>query len=108
VPKPCEAKCEFFRCARKVLVRALGNPHARTIAHKALICKETGEECLEGKCQYATCIRSALLPNGLCGLEYRMERRIVRSLEQEVRRYEEKYGSMLERFKSKKLTEDML
>jgi hypothetical protein len=91
-----------------VLVRAFGNPYARTTVYGALMCKETGEECLGGKCQYATCIRSALLPNGLCGLEYRMERRIVRSLEQEVRKYEEKYGSMLERFKSKKLTEDML
>jgi len=91
-----------------VLVRAFGNPHARTASYGALMCRETGEECLGGKCQYATCIRSALLPNGLCGLEYRMERRTVRSLEQEVRKYEEKYGSMLERFKSKRLTEDML
>ena len=91
-----------------MLVRAFGNPHARTASYGALMCRETGEECLGGKCQYATCIRSALLPNGLCGLEYRMERRTVRSLEQEVRKYEEKYGSMLERFKSKRLTEDML
>lgn len=108
MPKPCDAKCEFFRCARKVLVRAFGNPHLKATAHGTLICRETGEECLGGKCQYATCIRSALLPSGLCGLEYRMERRITRSLEQEVRKYEEKYGSMLERFKSKRLTEDML
>jgi len=91
-----------------VLVRAFGNPHLRATAHGTLICRETSEECLGGRCQYATCIRSALLPNGLCGLEYRMERRIARSLEQEVRKYEEKYGSMLERFKSKRLTEDML
>ncbi len=108
MPKPCDAKCEFFKCARKVLVRPFGNPYTKTTSHGALVCRETGEECLGSKCQYATCIRSALLPNGLCGLEYRMERRITRSLEQEVRKYEEKYGSMLERFKSKRLTEDML
>jgi len=70
--------------------------------HETLMCKGTGEECLGDKCQYATCVKSALLPNGLCGLEYRIERRAVRSLEQEVKKYEEKYGSMLERFKSKK------
>jgi len=108
VPKPCDAKCEFFRCARRVLVKALGNPRTRATSHGILMCRETGEECLGGKCQYAACIRSAMLPNGLCGIEYRMERRIARSLEQEVRKYEEKYGSMLERFKSKRLTEDML
>jgi len=91
-----------------VLVKALGNPRTRATSHGILMCRETGEECLGGKCQYAACIRSAMLPNGLCGIEYRMERRIARSLEQEVRKYEEKYGSMLERFKSKRLTEDML
>ncbi|MDH5816138.1 MAG: hypothetical protein QE164_05155 [Candidatus Nezhaarchaeota archaeon] len=107
MPKQCEAKCEFFRCARKALVRVPGNPHVRFVAY-TLMCRETGGECLEGKCQYATCIRSALLPNSMCGLEYRIEKRPVRSLEQEVRKYEEKYGSILERFKGKKLAEDML
>lgn len=48
-----------------------------------------------------------MLPSGTCGLEYRTEKKVVRSLEQEVKRYEEKYGSMLEKFKGKKLTEDM-
>jgi len=107
VPKPCDAKCEFFRCARRVLVKALGN-RARATSHGILICRETGEECFGGKCQYAACVRSAMLSNGLCGLEYRIERRIARSLEQEIKKYEEKYGNMLERFKSKRLIEDML
>lgn len=108
MPKQCEAKCEFFRCARKALVKIPSNPHAKAATHVTLICRETNGECLEGKCQYATCLRNALLPNNVCGLEYRTEKRLIRSIEQEVRKYEEKYGSMLERFKGKRLTEDML
>lgn len=108
MPKQCEAKCEFFRCARKALIRAPGNPHAKTTTRIIFMCRETGGECLEGKCQYATCFKNALLPNSMCGLDYRAEKRLVRSIEQEVRKYEEKYGSMLERFKGKKLAEDML
>ncbi|MEM0232475.1 MAG: hypothetical protein QXL22_00470 [Candidatus Nezhaarchaeales archaeon] len=108
MPKQCEAKCEFFRCARKALVRVPSNPHVRSTAHITFICREMSGECLEGKCQYATCLRSALLPNNTCGLEYKLGRRHIRSIEQEVRKYEEKYGNILERFKGKKLAEDML
>ncbi|MEM4575869.1 MAG: hypothetical protein QW701_00255 [Candidatus Nezhaarchaeales archaeon] len=107
VPKGCEVDCEFFRCAKKMIVRIAGNPRAKSITRMSLMCRETGEECLGSKCQYATCIRNAMLPSGTCGLEYRTEKKVVRSLEQEVKRYEEKYGSMLEKFKGKKLTEDM-
>ncbi len=109
MPKQCDPKCEFFRCAKKALIKPMGNPRGRgPIAQGVVLCRETGEECLGAKCQYATCIRNALLPNGLCGLEYRTERRQIRSIEQEVKKFEEKYGNMLEKFKGKKIAEDML
>lgn len=107
LPKGCEVDCEFFRCAKKMILKIAGNPRTKSTVRVSLMCKETGEECLGGKCQYATCIRNAMLPNGACGLEYRTEKKVVRNLEQEVKRYEEKYGSMLEKFKGKKLTEDL-
>ncbi|RLF08276.1 MAG: hypothetical protein DRJ60_00735 [Thermoprotei archaeon] len=108
LPKQCDAKCEFFRCAKKAIIRPMGNPRRGSASQGVLICRETGEECLGPKCQYATCIRNALLPNGICGLEYRMEKRHVRSIEQEVKKFEEKYSNVLGKFKGKKITEDML
>ncbi|MCS7139144.1 MAG: hypothetical protein N3F04_02075 [Candidatus Nezhaarchaeota archaeon] len=106
--KQCNVWCEFFKCAKKAIIRPAMNPYRGQTHQSMLICRETSGECLGQKCQYAICIKNALLPNGLCGLEYRMEKRQVRSIEQEVRKFEEKYGSMLKRFRSKKIAEDML
>ncbi|RLF22828.1 MAG: hypothetical protein DRJ68_00840 [Thermoprotei archaeon] len=90
------------------MLRPPSNPRRGGSFKGIVICKETGEECLGPKCQYAICVRNALLPNGVCGLEYRSEKRHIRSIEQEVKKYEEKYSSVLEKFKGKKISEDML
>ncbi len=56
-PKPCRANCEFFRCSQRSL-RFKGN---------AAWCGFADDECEISSCKYSQCVRSRLLPKGICG-----------------------------------------
>ena len=57
-PKPCFAKCEFFRCGQRTLY----------LRGNAAWCRFADDECDVKTCKYAQCVRDRLLLNGVCGL----------------------------------------
>ena len=54
----CFAKCEFFRCGQRAL----------TFQGQRTYCRWADDICAGGTCNYAICIKSKLLQNGVCGL----------------------------------------
>jgi len=60
-PKPCFPRCEFFRCSQ-LSIRFKG---------ERAWCNFADDECEISKCKYAQCVRSRLLPSGICGLTVR-------------------------------------
>jgi len=56
-PKPCFPNCEFFRCTQ------------RSILFKGQVawCNFADDECEISKCKYSQCVRSRLMPSGICG-----------------------------------------
>jgi len=55
--KSCSPECRLFRCGR----------HAATYLGNKVWCRWTEEECNVANCNYATCVKRRLLPNGVCG-----------------------------------------
>ncbi|MEM2505556.1 MAG: hypothetical protein QW738_04675 [Nitrososphaeria archaeon] len=56
--KPCTARCEFFRCGRKMLYFKGGRPW----------CNFVNEPCTPQTCAYVTCLRGKLISGNKCGL----------------------------------------
>ncbi len=55
--KHCSPSCNLFKC---------GN-NAITYRGKNVWCRWTEEECNVANCNYATCVKRRLLPDGVCG-----------------------------------------
>ncbi len=55
--KYCSPRCNLFRCGK----------HAAIYRGKEVWCRLTDEKCNVANCNYATCIKRRLLPNGICG-----------------------------------------
>jgi len=98
----CTPICPFraFYCTKRALtIRRKGN---RIIA----FCSWIGDECIGYKCQYATCSRHALiLPDGLCKLKMRKQRKRETSIEEEATKLEPQFRSL--RQKLRKLSFDL-
>lgn len=57
-PKPCFARCQFFRCGQKTLY----------FKAEVAMCRFADDECNIKSCNYANCVKGKLLPNGVCEL----------------------------------------
>ncbi len=97
----CTPVCPFraFECLKNALIyRRRGR---RVIA----FCTWTGEECIGYRCQFASCKRHALLPDGTCKLKLEKvqpkRQKQSFSIEEEALREEQLYGKL--RSKLKKL-----
>lgn len=97
--KKCKPTCPYFKCGQKALfIRRprheqsprgfKGEPESRPMAGIAW-CNWVGDVCVGASCSYAFCEKRVLLPNGVCGLEERVTRPTVRSIEEEAKREEE-------------------
>jgi len=111
----CNPGCKFFRCGKRALiikpVRAFSNGAELLLKQREmygdtppliLYCRWANDICIGYKCNYASCVKGAILPNGLCGLTARQQRRKKpKSIEIELLREEEaeleKMSSMLKR-----------
>lgn len=101
----CTPVCPYraFECLKGALIyRRRGN---RIVA----FCTWIGDECIGYKCQFASCKRHALLPDGTCKLKLEkvQPRRSSRefSIEEEAIKEEQLYGKL--RSKLKKLGPDL-
>lgn len=85
----CSAKCKFFRCGQRAL----------TFNRRMAYCRWADDKCTDGTCNYAICIKSKLLPNGVCGLA--IKRKTYEDSDPEI--FEEPKikikGKLLRRFK---------
>ena len=101
----CNPGCRFFRCAKNALtikpVRAFPNGGEMLRRQREmygemppviLYCNWVNDVCIGYRCNYATCAKNAILPDGSCGLTARrMRRKRRRSLEQEALAEEEEF-----------------
>jgi len=87
--KNCYPTCEFFRCGQRAL----------TFNKRTAYCRWADDECTNGICNYAICLKSKLLSDGVCGLE--IKRKTHEDLGPEI--FEEPKikikGKLLKRFK---------
>ncbi len=67
--KQCSPLCPYFKCAKNALV--IATRFYRGKPRKVAICRWTGDLCIGYRCQYAYCVKRAMLPDGTCGLEAR-------------------------------------
>jgi len=56
--KRCSPECDLFRCGQRAL----------TFQGQRAYCRWADDTCTGGTCNYAVCVKSKLLSNGLCGL----------------------------------------
>jgi len=57
-PTKCDPQCRFFICKHKALIRR----------GKESYCRWVDDICDVKTCAYSSCMRSILLPDGLCGM----------------------------------------
>jgi hypothetical protein len=57
-PTKCDPQCRFFNCKQRAIIRR----------GKESYCRWVDDECDVKACAYASCMRSVLLPDGLCGM----------------------------------------
>ncbi|UCH31971.1 MAG: hypothetical protein JSV05_00820 [Candidatus Bathyarchaeota archaeon] len=55
--KYCYPRCKLFKCGK----------NAAIYRGKDVWCRWTDEKCNVANCNYATCIKRRLLPEGICG-----------------------------------------
>jgi len=55
--KHCSPRCSLFKCAKNAAIYS-GND---------VWCRLADEKCNVANCNYATCIKRRLLPEGICG-----------------------------------------
>lgn len=74
--RKCTVSCPFFRCSRRsIIIR-------RQSSGKVILCSLTNDPCIGPKCNFAYCLKHALLPDGTCALS--IQRAKSRSIEDEV------------------------
>ena len=56
--KLCFPKCQFFRCTQRSIL----------FKNQVSWCNFADDECEVSKCKYSQCVRSRLLPSGVCAL----------------------------------------
>ncbi len=91
----CTPLCPFgaFQCLKRALhYRRRGN-------WVVAICTWTGDECIGHKCQFVSCRRHALMPDGTCRLilnkiQSRKRRRSVSIEEEALKMEKEVYGKL--------------
>ena len=85
----CTPLCPFrsFYCTKRALVIKKGSrPEAW--------CAWIGDKCIGYRCQFASCTRHALMPDGRCKLLVRRESRRERPLEEEAESIEREMVSL--------------
>jgi len=96
----CSPICPFraFYCTKKALIikRVGGRLEAW--------CAWTGDRCIGYKCQFATCTKHALLPDGTCRLKIKRIKKKEISIEEQAAKIEREMGNI--RGKLKKLGYD--
>ncbi len=55
--KKCSPQCELFRCVKRAV----------EFRGSATWCRWAEQECNVSNCSYTTCVKSRLLPDGVCG-----------------------------------------
>ncbi len=94
----CTPVCPYraFECLKNALI------YRRRGKRIVAFCTWIGDECIGYKCQFASCKRHALLPDGTCKLK--LERVQPRrggefSIEEEALREEQLYGKLRDKLK---------
>ncbi|MCD6209264.1 MAG: hypothetical protein DRJ46_03805 [Thermoprotei archaeon] len=98
----CTPICPFraFYCLKKAL-RIRRGRDGRLIAW----CEWVNDECIGYKCQYASCTRRALLPDGTCRLLTKRKAKRAPSIEEEAAQLEAEYRKL--RGKLRKISYDL-
>lgn len=95
--RECHPSCSNFRCLKKALIFV--SPSGRIFSPKGASryrgrltawCSWANDACQGAKCQYANCIKRALLPDGRCALKVGTKGK-VRSIEEEAKDLEHEY-----------------
>ncbi|MCW4038776.1 MAG: hypothetical protein NWF13_08595 [Candidatus Bathyarchaeota archaeon] len=55
--RQCSPECDAFRCGQRAL----------TFQGRRAYCRWADDVCTGGTCNYALCVKSKLLPKGVCG-----------------------------------------
>lgn len=100
--RTCVPTCKSFRCAKKSL-RTFSDRIGRWNA----LCIWVGDPCQGYKCQYALCLKRALLPDGHCNLEIRRPAEAI-SIEDEAMKLEEDYRKIRGKFKRLRISPEEL
>ena len=92
MPKKCNPICNYFQCSKHA--KFIKNVNGRKIVY----CKWIKDKCIGYKCQYAICLKHALLPDGICALSIRTAYR-EKSIEEEAKELEREMVKLKDKFK---------
>jgi len=92
VPRKCNPACSYFQCSKHAKI--IRNINGRKIVY----CRWIRDRCIGYRCQYAICLKHALLPNGICALSIRTAHR-EKSIEEEAKELEMEMARLRNKFK---------
>lgn len=94
----CSPLCPFraFKCTKNALVIRRRRDRLETI------CDWTGDRCIGWRCQFAVCMRHALLPEGTCSLMAEKKERKP-SIDEEALRVKSQYTDIGRKLKKRGL-----
>ncbi len=102
----CRPDCPYFRCLKKTLAfkttsgRLLKPREYRRGSRRAIAwCLWANDLCQGPRCQYASCVKHAMKPDGTCGLELLEKASRVRSIEEEALALEHEYSRIRDKLK---------
>jgi len=90
----CTPQCPFraFKCTKNSLVIR------RRRDRLEALCEWTGDRCIGWRCQFAVCIRHALLPDGTCSLMIERKDRKP-PIDEEAAKMETRYADLRRKLK---------
>ena len=101
----CTPDCPYFRCLKKSL--AFVTPRGKILTPRAkerykgkvtAWCLWANDVCKGYQCQYANCVKHAMLPNGTCTLGIKVKE-VGRSIEEEAKALEKEYLALKPKLK---------
>lgn len=89
--RKCNVLCPFFRCSRRAkIIRQQSRK-------KIVICFLTNDPCIGSKCNFAFCVKHALLPDGTCALSIKQKK--IRDIEDEAALLDREYDEIRDKLK---------
>ena len=106
-PKPigdkCNPLCPFFRCGQRAL--AVQRKYVKGRIVQIPICRLVGDKCIGAECQYAYCVKRAMLPDGRCAFAVREKEKKEADFLEELSKEEMEERSLAKKFD---IDEDMI